>query len=62
MFCIYSGSVNEVNIEVKRRSADPRIEFVDGSRPPRVRKVGYNSYLNGHLYVGDEIIQLNDKV
>ncbi|KAF7633923.1 PDZ domain-containing protein [Meloidogyne graminicola] len=55
-----SGSISEVNVEAKRRSKDPRIEFVEGTRPPRVQKVGYNSYLNGRLYVGDEVIRLND--
>lgn len=57
-----SGSISEVNVEAKRRSKDPRIEFVEGTRPPRVQKVGYNSYLNGRLYVGDEVIRLNDTV
>ncbi|KAL7070747.1 hypothetical protein ACQ4LE_009690 [Meloidogyne hapla] len=56
------SSISEINVEVKRRSTDSRIEFVEGSRPPRVRKVGYNSYLNGYLYVGDEVISLNDEV
>ncbi|CAK5058259.1 unnamed protein product [Meloidogyne enterolobii] len=57
----FSGSVSEINVDVKRKQYDPRIEFVERSRPPKVKKVGYNSYLNGILYVGDEVIGLNDE-
>uniref|UniRef100_A0A914MDM7 PDZ domain-containing protein n=1 Tax=Meloidogyne incognita TaxID=6306 RepID=A0A914MDM7_MELIC len=55
------SSVTEINVEVRRKQYDPKIEFVERSRPPKVKKVGYNSYLNGSLYVGDEVIGLNDE-
>ena len=62
MTFIFPGSVTEINVEVRRKQYDPKIEFVERSRPPKVKKVGYNSYLNGSLYVGDEVIGLNDEV
>nr|CAD2189026.1 unnamed protein product [Meloidogyne enterolobii] len=55
------GSITEVSVQVTRRSTEPRIEFVEGSRPPRVRKMSFDSYLYGRVYVGDEIIRLNDE-
>nr|CAD2183365.1 unnamed protein product [Meloidogyne enterolobii] len=55
------GSITEVSVQVTRRSTEPRIEFIEGSRPPRVRKMSFESYLYGRVYVGDEIIGLNDE-
>uniref|UniRef100_A0A914KUU7 PDZ domain-containing protein n=1 Tax=Meloidogyne incognita TaxID=6306 RepID=A0A914KUU7_MELIC len=55
------GSITEVSVQVTRRSTEPRIEFVEGSRPPRVRKMSFESYLYGRVFVGDEIIRLNDE-
>ncbi|KAL7070693.1 hypothetical protein ACQ4LE_009688 [Meloidogyne hapla] len=55
------GSIVEINIEVSRRFIEPGIEFVEGSSPPRVRKMSYDSCLYGRVYVGDEIIRLNDE-
>nr|CAD2187788.1 unnamed protein product [Meloidogyne enterolobii] len=55
------GSITEVSVQVTRRSTEPRVEFIEGSRPPRVRKMSFESYLYGRVYVGDEIIGLNDE-
>lgn len=56
------AAIQEIEITVRRRKTDPGLTMAAGSSPPRVEKVSHSSYMLGHLFVGDLILQVNGLV